>query len=111
MLPSWCNDVLTILRPTLVESRGTTVPDWTRATSTDVAGCSVQTPSTGEDRDGRTATDLMGTAYLPPGTEIHAGDRIVYEGVTYSVEGEPMRWKSPTGRVSHIQASISVWRG
>lgn len=111
MLPSWCNDTITILRPTMVSSRGTYVPDWSKPTETSVPGCSVQTGTTGEDRDGRTSTALLGTVYLPPGTDVQAGDRIVFAGTTYEVQGAPMAWGSPTGRVSHVQARIAVWRG
>lgn len=111
MLPSWCGDSVTIQRPTLVNSRGTQVPNWSKPTETTVSGCSVQTGTTAEDRDGRTETELLGTAYLPPNTDVRAGDRIVFAGTTYVVQGEPMAWRSPTGRVSHVQARIAVWRG
>ena len=111
MLPSWCTDTVTRIRPATIQSRGTTVPDWTHATTAQIAGCSIQTPGTTEDRDGRTETELTGTAYLPPTADVRAGDRITHEGVTYVVQGEPMAWKSPTGAVSHKQARIAVWRG
>lgn len=111
MLPSWCSDTITVMRPTMVASRGTQVPDWSQTTQHTIGGCSVQTGQTSEDRDGRTATALMGTVYLPEGADVRAGDRIVFEGTTYTVQGEPMAWRSPTGAVSNLQARIAVWRG
>ena len=111
MLPSWCADTITVMRPALVTSRGTVVPDWTNATVTTITGCSVQTGVTSEDRDGRTATLLGGTLYLPPTADVRAGDRVQFGGSTYEVQGVPMAWRSPTGRVSHIQARIAEWRG
>lgn len=111
MLPSWCNDTITVMRPAMVDSRGTKVPDWSHVTRRTICGCSVQTGQTSEDRDGRTATALLGTVYLPEGADVRAGDRIVFCGTTYTVQGEPMVWRSPTGAVSNMQARIAVWRG
>lgn len=111
MLPSWCSDTITVKRPKMVDSRGTQVPDWSKATSHTVTGCSVQTGQTSEDRDGRTATALMGTVYLPPSADVQAGDRILFDGTAYTVQGEPMAWRSPTGAVTHKQARIAVWSG
>ena len=51
------------------------------------------------------------TVYLPPGTDVEAGDRVVFEGETYTIIGKPKSWKSATGRVSHIQLSIERWSG
>lgn len=111
MLPSWCSDTITVKRPKMVDSRGTQVPDWSKATSHTVTGCSVQTGQTSEDRDGRTATALLGTVYLPTGADVKAGDRITFGGNTYVVQGEPMEWRSPTGAVSNLQVRIAVWKG
>lgn len=35
------------------------------------------------------------TCYLPAGTAVSLGDRIVYAGVTYQVSGAPQTWTSP----------------
>lgn len=98
------------------DSRGTTVPDWANAQRRRVTGCIVQLPSTSMDLDGRTQTQLTGTLYAPGGTDVRAGDRIEWtdgRGVEHklAVDGEPMPWASPTGRVSHVQARIAEWRG
>lgn len=111
MLPSWCTDTVTIIRPSGTTQRGTTVPDWTNARRTLVPGCSLQEDATSEDRDGRTATMLGCTLFLPPGTDIRAGDRVGFGGTTYVVQGEPKVRRSPTGSVSHVQAQLAVWRG
>lgn len=111
MLPSWCDETITVKRPALVDSRGTKVKDWTNATTRTVAGCSVQAGETSMDLDGRTETTLGGAVYAPPGADIKAGDRIIAAAGTFEVSGEPMPWKSPTGRVSHVRANIQRWRG
>lgn len=112
MLHSWCNDSITILRPATTTSRGSTIYDWTRATQTNVSGCSVQPASTSLSQDGRVLgiTDGL-TAYVPPGTDVKAGDRIVFNSETYTINGEPRAWSSPTGRVSAIQLNLQRWSG
>lgn len=111
MLPSWASDAITVERPPMVESRGTTVPDWAHAQPHAVTGCSVQLPTTSMSLDGRTQTELAGTVYAPPTADIKAGDRITFGTARFLVNGEPMPWTSPTGRVSHLQARIVAWRG
>ena len=111
MLPSWAGDAITVERPPMVERRGTTVPDWAHAQTHEVSGCSVQIPTTSMSLDVRTQTELAGTVYAPPTADIKAGDRITFGTARFLVNGEPMPWRSPTGRVSHLQARIVAWRG
>lgn len=116
MLPSWCRDAVTVVRPAATEQRGTVVPDWANAQRHSVTGCSVQVPTTSMALDGREQTALRGTLYAPPTASIRAGDRIEwtdFTGVAHSflVDGEPMPWQSPTGRVTHIQARLAEWEG
>lgn len=116
MLPSFAADAITVVRPVMRESRGTTVPDWANAQRHVINGCHVQVPATSMDLDGRTQTQLTGTVYAPTNSDIRAGDRIEWtdcRGVTHylAVNGEPMPWQSPTGRVSHMQARVAEWKG
>jgi hypothetical protein len=87
MLPSWCSQTITIIRPGTKTSRGSTIPDWeTPISSTDVAGCSVQPAGTSLSEDGRVLGITDGyTAYVPPGTDVLAGDHIVFEGETTEI--------------------------
>ncbi len=112
MLHSWCNHTITRIRPGVMESRGSSVPDWNNASSLDIAGCSVQPASTDSVLDGRVngvAESLI--VYVPDNADVLAGDRIVYEGNTYIIDGEPKIWQSPTGRVSHMQLQVERWHG
>lgn len=112
MLPSFCKDTVTVKRATLVDKRGTKVLDWSEPTSITVGGCSVQPNTTSRDFDGRTVQVTEDwTLYAPYGSDIKAGDRIEWEGVTFEINGAPMPWKSPTGRVSHVWARLVEWRG
>ena len=111
-IPSWCDQEVTILRPGTTTSRGSTVYDWSSPQSWMVDNCSVQPASTGLSQDGRVLGISEGfTVYLPPGTDVEAGDRVVFEGETYTIIGKPKTWKSATGRASHIQLSIERWSG
>ena len=93
MLPSFCNDTITVKRAALKDSRGTKVYDWANAVSKTLGGCSVQPTSTSRDFDGRTT------------------HRIEWNSLTFEINGAVMPWKSPTGRVSHVWARLAEWRG
>lgn len=113
MLPSWCNQSITVIRPGTRTSRGSVMPDWVNPTkSTTVSGCSVQPASTSLNEDGRVLgiTDGM-TAYVPEGTDVLAGDHIVYSGETYEINGEPRIWQSPTGHNNHILLNLRRYSG
>jgi len=112
MLPSFCKDTITVLRAATVSSRGSTVLDWSNPTSTTVTGCSVQPSASTRDFDGRVVqVSEDWTLYAPVGSAIDAGDRVVWNGATFEVDGAPMPWTSPTGRVSHMWARLREWRG
>ena len=112
MLPSWCSQTITIVKPGTTTSRGSTVYDWEHpVSSTDIAGCSVQPASTGLSQDGRVLGIYDGwTAYIPEGTDVKAGDHIEFEGETYAINGEPRKWTGPS-RTSHIHLNLVRWEG
>ena len=112
MLPSWANDTITRIRPGTRELRGSTVPDWSSVSKAEISGCSVQPSATGLSQDGRILGINEGfTCYLPPGSDVRAGDRISWNGETYTIMGKPQDWQSPTGRVSSLQIHIERWEG
>ena len=94
MLPSFCKDVVTRLRPKTTESRGKTVPDWSVAPDyEEIDGCSMQPASTSLSTDGRVLgiSDLW-TLYAPSDADIQAGDRIEFS----------IRRPMPYGEREHI---------
>lgn len=112
MIPSWCRQTITRIRPGAKTSRGSTIPDWDNVSELVINNCSVQPASTGLSQDGRVLGISEGyTVYLQPGTDVRAGDRIGFEGRIYTINGEPKVWQSATGRVSHIQLNIERWSG
>lgn len=112
MIPSWCQQTIKIIRPGTKTERGSVVPDWEHASEpVIISGCSVQPASTSLSLDGRVFGTSDGwTAYLPEGTDVRAGDHIVFEGNTYEIQGEPRVWTAPFTR-SHIQLNLMRWEG
>ena len=113
MLPSWCEDTVTVLRAPMVERRGVAVPDWGSATTHTVRGCSLQegTTTTEFDTSQRNATESDATLLMPPAADVRDGDRISMGGRTWEVSGVPYDMRSPTGATSHRRASLKQWRG
>lgn len=112
MLPSWAKDTVTRLRPGTIDRRGSLEPDWSKASSLEIPGCSIQPGGTSLSQDGRVLAISDGfTGYFPPAADVQAGDRITFNGKTYQVIGEPRPWTSPTGRASSLQATLERWSG
>ena len=111
-IPRWCNDTIIRIRPGTKVSRGSTIPDWENTDALEIGGCSVQPASTGLSQDGRVLGISEGlTVYLPPESDVQAGDRIEYDGDVYTINGKPKLWRSATGRVSHVQLNVERWKG
>ena len=112
MLPSFFNHSVTRVRPGTKTERGSAVPDWTTASSLVISGCHVQPSSTGLSQDGRVLGISEGlNCYLPPDADVAAGDRIICDGETYTINGAPKRWRSASGGMDNIQLSLQRWQG
>ena len=46
------------------------------------------------------------TLYMPTDADIIQGDRVDYNGETYTVIGVPKPWISPTGNLSNKQVTL-----
>ena len=111
MLPSFANQSVTRIRPTTKITRGSNVPDWSNPDRLVISGCSVQPASTDLFQDGRVLGILDGmTAYMPFGSDVKEGDRIVYDGNTYTIDGVPRIWYA-AGNLSHVQCALRRWSG
>ena len=112
MLPSWCNQTVTRIRPAAGTARGATYRDWDNATSADIAGCHVQPDSTSSDFTDREQSVLTYTLWAPVGADIEKGDRITApDGRTFDVIGVPFLWFSPTGANNHLTCRMTEWEG
>lgn len=113
MLPSFCHQEITRVRPGITTSRGSVIPDWSpeKVSTLVIKGCSVQPATTSLSQDGRVlGINEQWTAYLPAGSDVKAGDRIIFEGQPYTINGEPKTWTAPSTR-SHIQLNLTRWEG
>lgn len=112
MLPSWFRQTVTRVRPGAKEERGSTIPDWNNVSKLVIPGCSVQPSSTSLSQDGRVlGIESSFTLYMPPTADVAEGDRIEYDGDTYTVIGVPKPWISPTGNLSNKQVMLERWDG
>lgn len=111
MLPSFCQESITVLRAQTVTDRGSEIKDWSNAESFIVSGCSVQISSSDFSYLGRENNHDTFTLYAPMNADIQAEDRVIYNGETYLISSVPYVWKSPTGSTSHLECSIERWVG
>lgn len=112
MIPSFCTQTITRRRAGTKEVRGSVVLDWNNYTDLVISPCSVQ-PSGGYiDVDGRVlGTNSSYNVYVNADADIHAGDRIIFEGRTFDIDNEPGTWQSPSGRVTNKQFSMTEHKG
>lgn len=112
MIPSFCNQSITRRRAGTKDSRGSIIQDWNNYEDIIISPCSVQPAGGSIDVDGRVLglTDSY-NVYVNEDADVHAGDRIIFNGNVYDVDKEPGIWQSPTGRVSSKQFSITMHKG
>lgn len=113
MLPSFCNQTVTRIRPGTKESRGSTIPDWSedKISTKSITGCSVQPASTSLSEDGRVLgiSDLY-TLFAPPDADIQAGDRISFDSKVYEIDGD-VRVQPAASMLQHIQVTLRCYHG
>jgi hypothetical protein len=69
-----------------------TVFDWSQPAMFDISGCSVQPVQAPENMIDRDSVQTRWIAYVPIDGDVRATDRVIYDGATYDVDGDPMRW-------------------
>lgn len=113
MLPSFCNNTVTRIRPGTTTSRGSTIFNWssTAVTEKDISGCSMQPSGTSLSEDGR----VLGiqdtyTLFAPSDADIKAGDRIVFDGKTYTIDGD-VRVQPAAMNLDHIEVTLKRYKG
>ena len=109
---SFMTESITRVRAGIKTVRGASLPDWDNITELAISGCTVQPATTSLSQDGRVFGISEGlTAYVPVNADIIAGDRIIHNGKTYTINGEPKVWTSPTGNISNMQLQLERWSG
>lgn len=109
---SFFKDSITVRRAALSTKNGMQVRDWANATEHTVSKVQVAGAATTRDYADRTLNvDDKRTLRASYNADIMAGDRVVWEGELYEVDGEVLRTKSPTGRVSSTRCNLKRWIG
>ena len=111
MIPSFCKQKITRLRPLYIKERGSAIPNWNECESLEIFPCSVQPSGSSISLDGRVlGVSDSWTVYCNPGSDVKAGDKIIFEDKAYLVNEDPRAWQSPTGVVSSMQFTMIDWR-
>jgi hypothetical protein len=101
-------ETITILTAaTTTDLYGNTVPDWTSPASR-TAAAYVRPVATSDEHadDGRDVSDRRWQLHTND-QAVTAFDRIVRDGVTYEVEGDPLVWAHlPGGRAGHTKLQL-----
>ncbi len=109
---SFFRDTVTRLRAPIESKNGSDYFDWAQAMELVITNVQVTAQSTSRDFEGRVLNvsdrRTLRAAY---DADIKAGDRIVWQGETYEVEGEVFHTKSPSGRVSSTRCTLVRWDG
>lgn len=112
MIPSFCNQSITRIRPSTKNVRGTTVNDWTNVTELTISPVSVQPSASSIDINGRVlgVTDSY-IVYCNADADVKVGDRIIFEANIFTVDEDIRTWHSPTGAITHSQFTMVRYEG
>ena len=109
---SFFRDSITVIRASIVTRNGGEERDWSNATETTINNVQVTARAPSQDFQGRmlNITDSR-TLRANYDADIQEGDRVVYDGNIYEVDGEVFHTKSPTGRASSTRCTLTRWTG
>ena len=98
MLPTFCTQEITRIRPGTKTERGSLIFDWSagKISKQTIKGCSVQPSATSLSQDGR----VLGVSE----------QLIEYDGDVYTIQGEPKIWHA-AANLSNIQLTLIRWEG
>lgn len=109
---SFFRDSVTILRAPIATKNGGQYRDWDHAESFVIKRVQVTAGGTSQAVDGRLLNiNDSRTLRADYSADIQEGDRVVYKGVTYEVDGEVFHTQSPTGRASSTRCRLTRWTG
>ena len=113
MTRSFYDDTVVRQRATTTDDgHGNLVGDWTTPNELSIAGCRVQPLSSQEVLEHREAgSEVEKRLLMPPSSDLLTTDRVVFDSVTYEVEGAPLRHRSPTGVAAHDEALLRRFDG
>lgn len=109
---SFFRDTIEVLRAPVLVKNGGEYRDWANATRHTIRNVQVTAQAPSQDFAGRllNISDSR-TLRADYNADVREGDRVIYDGKTYEVNGEVFRTKSPTGRASSMRCTLTRWRG
>lgn len=109
---SFHTDTITRLRaePT-VDRYGDSTQNWAVPDQLAVTGCRVIPAAGPEDVVDRDQITRRWVLFAPPTADILATDRVRWRGDDYEVTGDVRSWRSPSGRVSHLELDLTRVEG
>ena len=109
---SFMKDSVIRQRAAVITKNGAEIQDWSNTATATIEGVQVTAQGTSRVFADRTVQiEDRRTLRAPYHADIEAGDRIVWEGNTYEIEGDVFHTKSPTGRVSSTRCTLVRWCG
>lgn len=108
---SFWKDSVTVLRAKTTTKNGMEVFDWSTASSHTISRCQVTAQATSRDFDRTLQVPDHRTLRAPVDADIKAGDRIIWNGDTYEIEGEVFHTRSPIGGASSTRCTLARWEG
>lgn len=111
MIPPPFNvDTVTRVRPSVILDHGREIADWDAAPAVpdlDMPGCSVQPGPSSEFLENRASVTVQWTVFAPGADlDVRSSDGIRWQATMYQVDGEPLPWRDPTGRLDHTVIAL-----
>lgn len=111
MFLSFATEPLTRERPQRADDgHGGYDDDWSEPDVLELFG-SVQPGASAEELQNRDGTLIQWTVYLQGRPDVRSTDRVMYDGEPYAIDGQPARWKSPTGALDNTVLLLKRWEG
>lgn len=109
---SFMRDSVMVKRAPLAAKNGMEYRDWSNTSTHVLNNVQITAQGTSRDFEGRTeqVSDRR-TLRAKYDADIQTGDRIIWHGTEYEVDGEVFHTQSPTGRVSSTRCSLVRWCG
>ena len=108
---SFWRETITVQRAAVTTKNGMEVFDWSHAAEHTINRCQVTAQATSRDYDRTLQVPDHRTLRAPYDADIKAGDRIVWNGDTYEIEGEVFHTRSPLGGASSTRCTLARWEG
>lgn len=83
--------------------------DWSNTTRTEITGCSVQPQPGPEFTLDRDSVTTHWTVYAPPVMRVDPRARVEWDGDTYEIDGDVLRWEF--GAMSHLVFTLHKSEG